>query len=152
MSTTLLILALLAPGCSAERQALRAERQEARTIRMEARRLSEAADLYWRALRWEDLGTVAGFLENPDHRVQWMADDPTVRGGYRYRSAQVMRVDVAPLNPDDPAARREATVMVRIEGYQVNEQVIRQQLLTQTWYRTRSGWWVEPGQEYGVAQ
>lgn len=143
----LLMLLLLLPACSAAR---REARQESRAVRFETRRLSESADLYWRALRWEDIGVAASFIEDPDYRLQWMADHPTARGGYRFRSAEVSRVEVGPALEDDPDGHtREARVIVQAQGYRADEQVIRGELLVQEWYRSGTGWFVVPGQEYG---
>ncbi|MCB9793122.1 MAG: hypothetical protein H6741_10385 [Alphaproteobacteria bacterium] len=144
-----LALLLLTPACDATK---REARLETRAVRRESRQLSEIAELYWRALRWQDIGVVAGFIEDGDRRLRWMNEAAQELGAYRYRSVEVMRVEIGPALEADPEGHlREARVLVQVQGYRVDEQVIRQELLVQEWYRSGAGWFVVPGFETGSA-
>lgn len=145
----LLLLALAA--CTPHRQQVREDRQESRVVRWESIRLSDSADIYWRAMRWEDEGRVAAFIEDPDARTAWIADAPTVRTQTRFRSAEVILVDVGPApDPANPADQREGFVTVQVEIYSDGDPVLRTSTRLQRWYRGVDGWYVEPGDELGT--
>ena len=46
---------------------------------------------------------------------------------------------------------REAHVLVQIEGYAPKSQMLEKDTRDQVWVLTATGWFVEPGQEYGVS-
>lgn len=151
----LLLACLLTPsllpstGCGAARKELREERSEERQRQREVTRLGEITEAYWRYLRWDDPGMAATHIEDGDRRMAWL----TQGGGSsstRYRSADVIRVEVGPLLEEDQAPRlREAVVVVRVQVYRVDEQVLRDETFSQQWYRVPAGWFVEAGQELG---
>lgn len=141
----LLPLLLLAPPVHAA-SAKRDAKREARVVKRDTRAVTEAAEVFWSALRWQDLGTAAAFLENVDDRVSWTTSMATAR---QYRSAVVLTVQVGPQLQQTNGIHREAVVVVRTETIG-NDQVLRTDVVTQTWYKTDDGWFVEPGQEQGV--
>ena len=126
----------------------KAERQQARQDQRELQGLSSSAELYWRAMRWNDLAKAAGFLQDPVYRTEWLTTT-ALDSTWRYRNATVLRADLGPaVEEGEP---RDATVIVSVQGYEAASQLLESAVLTQRWYLDDSAWWVEPGQERGVA-
>lgn len=144
MLTMLLALLACAPHHGSPREA----RQEARELRRESLRLSESASLYWDAMRWEDEGRLVAFIEDPAARTAWISDAPTIRTQTRFRSAEVIAVDVGPA-PSDPTKPRVGLVTVQAQIYSDEDPVLRSSTRVQSWYRGPNGWFVEPGEELG---
>lgn len=143
------LLLLLALGaCSPHHQLAREARQEHRVVRRESGRLADSADIYWRAMRWEDEGRVVAFIEDPEARTAWIVDAPTVRRQTRFRSAEVIQVNVGPA-PTGPGDQREGLVIIQAEIYSDDDPVMRTSTRQQRWYRGPGGWFVEPGDELG---
>ena len=61
----------------------------------------------------------------------------------------MLRIDLGPM-PEGPE-RRDATVVVRVEGYSATRQIMETSVRTQLWTLDGRSWWVEPGQERGIA-
>jgi hypothetical protein len=141
----LLPFLLLAPSAHAASEKREAKR-EARTVKRETRNVTEAAEMFWRSLRWQDLSAAAAFLEHPDNRITWTTSMATAE---QYRSASVLTVQVGPELDEGDGIEREAVVVVRTEAIG-SDQVLRTTVLTQDWYKTEAGWFIEPGQEQGV--
>ncbi len=127
------VLALSA-GCAGDRKQLR------QTDRAE-RVLGESASAYWDAVRWNDFGTAAAFIEDQQERLVWM----TTQGSgadYRYQSATVLRVEVGSRHdPDGDGVVREGTAAIQITGYRLPKQLLEQRVDLQRWYEVDSGAW-----------
>jgi hypothetical protein len=128
-----------------ERQA----RRELRVVRRHTTTLTTYTDEYWRALRWSDFSRAAGHMADPEHRARWVvaeSEAPEVR----IQSAEILTITVGPeLTEGDHI--REAHVLVQIEGYAPKSQMLEKDTRDQVWVLTAAGWFVEPGQEYGVS-
>lgn len=126
----------LAAGCSAEKKLLRETQNSERS-------LMQSATVYWEAMRWNDFGTAAGFLEDQEQRLVWMADVGTSGGEFRYQSATVLRVEVgtASETPDERGAIRDGTAAVQVVGYRLPKQLLEQRVELQRWYQVDSGAW-----------
>ena len=142
VAPTLLALGLAGPACAPDRQALKGEDQE----RME---LESRASSYWMAVRWADAEAASAFVEPADQREQfhlWLQDQLDLQ---RITDATVVRVDVAERDPAPTQPRADgeplltAQVTVRTEGYRVSDQRVRKEDLSQSWYRTEDGWYVQ---------
>ncbi len=134
MSTLLLLLTLAA--CGPEKKALRQDRREEATV-------SELADLYWSAIRWGDNPTAASCVpqsERPAFEAWltgWQKDE---------RLTEVTLLDIRvgkEMVPPQSGRVREATVILKTEGYLTADQVLRTETITQRWYRDEHGWYVE---------
>lgn len=137
------MMLMLLVACATTRE----ERQEVRTDRHQLVLLQDSAELYWKALRWDDVGTAAGFLQDGTYRTDWLTG-PAMQTDWRYREATIMRADLGPtVDEGDP---RTATVIVNVQGYTTRSQVLESSVVTQDWYFDDRSWWVEPGQERGV--
>ncbi len=123
-------------GCSAEKKLVRAT-QSAEGA------LMESATVYWDAMRWNDFGTAAGFLQDQETRLNWMTDVGTSGGDFRYQSATVLRVEVgtASETPDERGAVRDGTAAVQIAGYRLPKQLLEQRVELQHWYEVEGGGW-----------
>lgn len=137
MHHILLLLPLIA-GC--------AERRLARQEQKEEVRLSETARAWWDAMRWEQAEAASLAIEHLDERQQfletWMSGSP-----FRIVDARILGTEVGETQeggPSDPL--RVGRVLVRVEGYDAS-QVTQVRTLTQTWYRTRTGWYLDLGEE-----
>ena len=135
------MLLMLLIACATTRE----ERQQAREDTRQMEELTAAAELYWKALRWEDLGTCAGFLQDATYRTEWLVG-PATQTDVRYRATQVLRVDLG----DAEEEPRLGTVIVNVQSYAQRTQVLETSVVSQQWYFDDSAWWVEPGQERGI--
>ena len=138
MSRALILLFLTALGCAGKRANLRAEPKEEEL-------LSDSARLYWEGVRWGDADKAAAFVENPDKRLVykfWFTDQTD---NHRYVDVTILQVtlDPEPAEPSKADHLRTAKVFVHTEGYDLPAQILRKETITQGWYRSLSGWWVE---------
>jgi hypothetical protein len=128
----------------------REARKEARVVKKEQRALGEALDVYWRSLRWDDMVVASSFLADPGYQASWLTGMTEGPGRLKVQSYTLLRVDVGPALEDE-GRLREATLVVQVEVLDAAAQTLDKSTRTQTWYRTGSGWFVEPGQELGVS-
>jgi len=119
-------------------------KQETRKSQKEHTELAERAELYWRSVRWADAPNASVFLENPNDRVvfqQWLKGQGSEQ---KITEAKVLHVDVSnEVRKPKDGRIRTAVVTVSIEGFKLPEQVLKQQTLSQGWYRTNAGWFVD---------
>lgn len=127
----------------AERQA----RRELREVKRHTQVLTDATDEYWRALRWADYTRAAGHMVDAQARAEWVIDQ-TEEPDFKIQNAEVLSIQVGPVLPDEPYARR-ASVLVQIEAYPPKTQTLKKDTRVQTWTLTHAGWVVLPGDEYG---
>ena len=72
---------------------------------------------------------------------------PATQTDVRYRATQVLRVDLG----DEEEEPRLGTVIVNVQSYPQRTQVLETSVVSQQWYLDDGDWWVEPGQERGIA-
>ena len=119
-------------------------KSESRRDQKEHADLGERAEMYWRSVRWADPPNASVFIENPNDRVvfqQWLKAQGK---NQKITEAKVLHIEVSKevRKPKDGRIRT-AIVTVSLEGYKLPEQVLKQQTLTQGWYRTEDGWFVD---------
>ena len=147
MTFLLLAFILATPSAQADRGA----RAETRQHRRAYAQLQEIAEGYWRAVRWDKVAEAAVFLGDPDDRIDWLAEG-TVEGTFSYRSASVIHLEIGPGLVDDPDGyERRATVLVEIEGFDI-DQVLTRQVRVQRWYKQTGSWYVVAGERVGVSR
>jgi hypothetical protein len=146
---TLGALALTPPAEAGQRKEARADKQEARYRKRETRRLIELTESYWRAVRWGDRSLMGLSIQDPGRRAQFMTETSATS----FRAAEVVQVLVdGPVQMDGYAEPiLVGWVLIRVEAWSADQLVVEQQVLAQRWIRDRSGWWVFPGDELGVA-
>ena len=119
-------------------------KQETRRDQKEHADLGERADIYWRSVRWADAPSASVFIENPNDRIlfhQWLKTQGNTQ---KITEAKVLHVNVSKeIRKPKDGRIRTARVTVSIEGYKLTEQVLKEQTLTQDWYRTEAGWFVD---------
>ena len=124
---------VFAGACAASQRGVKETKRE--TVR-----LSEAAEIYWRALRFQDYGVAGTYILEAETRASWlmeMGQAPPVR----YSSAVVVSVDVGEEHPvDDNGITREGTVYIQVEGYRLPDTVVERRLLEQEWALSVEGW------------
>jgi len=102
-----------------------------------------SAEQYWHAVRWGDGSSAATFIEEPNQRLlyeTWLSDQ---QDSIRYVDAQVLQVQLeSPTDADPTAESTLATVYVRVERYTLPAQVLEEETLRQSWYKSDAGWWV----------
>ncbi len=128
----------------------RGARQELREVKKEQRALGEVVEFYWRSMRWGELIPASGFLADPGYQAEWLSSQTEGGATMKVQSYRILRVDIGP-PLEDQDRLREATLVVQIETLDVATQVLDKSTRTQTWYRLGSGWFIEPGQELGLA-
>ena len=92
------------------------------------------------------VSTGGGFLQDATYRTEWLVG-PATETDVRYRATQVLRVDLG----DADEEPRQGTVIVNVQSYPQRTQVLETSVVSQQWYFDDRAWWVEPGQERGVA-
>ncbi len=142
-SILLLSVALSVPpsgaltGCAHDKQALRTESQEKAA-------LSSASEDFWRYLRWQDVDSAATLIEDEDVRHDWklrMADEAQ---SLRISDVSLVDLSLGERSEDSQAEHlQEARVSVRVESYTMPAQTVQVQTLTQTWYRSHDGWFLQ---------
>lgn len=135
--TLALLLAPIPTGCAHDKQALRTEDKEKAD-------LSARSELFWRSLRWQDVDGAATFIEDDEQRRSWKMVMETEAQAVRWMDASLLDLSLGPVNEDPDANRlRQATVRVRTESYTLPAQVLRRDVVSQTWYRSRDGWFLD---------
>lgn len=128
-------LLVLTVGCSpAARLKVRSQR--------DTRTLAAAANEYWRAVRWGDVGTAAAYLESPDERLRLgrLASEPKVR----VTDAQVVQIVLGDALPEARLPEsREGIAVVRVEGYDVVSGRVDTVTVEQHWVLVGHGWRVD---------
>jgi len=140
----LLMIGLAISVLSSTASANKPTKREVRKEQKAQAELSERAEIYWRSVRWARVQDASVFIENPNDRLvfqQWLTDQGKDQ---KITDAKVLRVQVSKehLKPKDGRIRT-AVVTVTIEGYKLPEQLLKQQTVTQAWYRNKSGWFVD---------
>jgi len=129
-------LPILMVGCSAERMAVLQDRAE-------IKRLGESADMYWKALRWGDYTAAGSFIEDSDKRFEWLqaVEGPQAR---QYRSTEVVSVEAGPLM-ETPVlgVQREGSVISKVVYYTLPQQVLKTEMVRQSWVRKPRGWFIK---------
>lgn len=125
-----------------------AERREARHVRADTSRLQEVAEAYWDAVRWEQVETAATAFESLDVRRRYI--EAALQGGaFKVVDVSVVGVEVSAATGATPL--RTGKVLVRLEAYDAATLKAGNQVLTQDWYRTPAGWFLDPaGQVPGM--
>jgi hypothetical protein len=151
MSAVRLFLAIVGlgvgPGCPRGGAGVGVGMQAREDVRQSVKEhalVSEAARLYWEGVRWDDSEKAVVFVESAESKLlfrRWLGD---LQDKERLVDAMVLQVDLADENLEAPDGHiRTAVVHVRVEGYQIPAQVLRNVDLDQQWYRNDKGWWVE---------
>lgn len=149
LRTTGLLLAsllLLAPaatltglgtGCAGAKKLVKDDAMEKETLR-------KAALIYWEGVRWGDADRASVFIQDADLRVAfsyWLEDEQEAR---RISDVAIMQIELGPeIDPPSEGREKEATVHLRIEGYELPAQIVDKRQEEQTWYRTQTGWYAE---------
>ena len=119
-------------------------KQDVRKDQKEHADLGKRAGIYWRSVRWSDATAASVFIENPNDQLvfqQWLDDQAK---NQKITDAKVLRIEVSKEERKPKDGRiRTAVVTVSIEGFTLPDQVLKQQTLTQGWYRTATGWFVD---------
>ncbi|MFT5680687.1 MAG: hypothetical protein ACI8RZ_001593 [Myxococcota bacterium] len=123
---------------------IHADTQAIRQDDQEKKQLSEAAQEYWDGVRWEVDDQSAMFI-NEDDRALFRSRVDEQRDLERLVEATVLQVTL------DPALEittqnetwRTAIVLTKVEGYTLPAQIVRTEEVSQTWFRTPSGWFLE---------
>ena len=136
-----LLAFLLLAGCSAHRR-------EARQVRKEEVRLVETAQTWWDDMRWDRVDTAALAIEDLTARGEFI-NSRMSGAGFRIVDVTLLGFEVTDpkLASETDAHLRDGRVLVRVEGYDSATQVVQSHTVTQTWYRTREGWYLAPGSE-----
>ncbi len=111
--------------------------------RKEIELLQRSSELYWDGVRWNNAERSSAFVENPTTRMQfqqWLEDR---FASERVMNARVLRVDVGPPLKNEGQGFRKARISVSVEGYTLPEQVVKNEVIQQIWYRSATGWWIE---------
>ena len=144
MLRIILLCFLSVPLTAGPALAKKPTKQETRRDQKEQADLGERAELYWRSVRWDDAPGAAMFIENPSDRVvfhQWLS---TQGKDQKITEAKVLHIEVSrEIRKPEDGRIRTATATVSIEGYKLPDQVLKRQTLTQGWYRTKAGWFVD---------
>lgn len=141
--TTLILASLLAlgplglSGCAHDKAALRNEEKEKAD-------LSARSELFWRSLRWQDYDGAAAFVEDDEQRVSWKLVMESESKAVRWQDSSLLDLKVDPvLDEPDGDRLQMGTVRVRTEYYELPAQVLRQEVVVQTWYRSHDGWFLQ---------
>ena len=128
-------LLLLVTACSPAARMKMKERQDTKT-------LGEAANAYWLALRWNDAGGAASFLETADQKLLLgrVFADPQLR----LTDVSVVQVVVGEELPEERTPeKREGVVVVRVESYDIRRGKVEVVTVEQHWVRSRQSWLVD---------
>ena len=126
---------LLLSCVSADLKAIRQDDQE-QTL------LQESARLYWEGVRWEVPEQSVTFIAEDDQAL-FQARIADQRKEERITEALILKATLEEVPPETTASSdvwRTGTVLVRLEGYTLPAQILLTEELTQSWYRTPSGW------------
>ena len=130
------LMPFLFAGCSAERMAVLQDRAE-------NQRLGDSADLYWKALRWGDYTAAGSFIEDSEKRFEWLqlVEGPQAR---QYRSTEIVSVEAGPLLESPvKGVQRKGLVISKVVYYILPQQVLKTEMVRQSWVRKPKGWFIE---------
>ena len=142
LAAVLLVVPAFPAGCAVDQQAIRKDSDEQAD-------LTRRAELYWRSVRWGDTATAASFVSGGDRRLRYQQKLDDEQKNARLSDSEVQRVELhnPPSHPETTAdgtrVLRRATVIVRTEGYRLPAQVVEQRTVSQEWYRSPDGWFIE---------
>lgn len=132
-----LALALLLGGCAHDKLATRGDDKELAD-------LSTRTEQFWRSMQWQDPAGAAPFIEEDAQRRRWLLEVERLNLEVRITDASLVDLQLGPVLEDPPEGRvREASVLVRTEGYTMPAQVVRRETVTQAWYRSEDGWFLD---------
>ena len=130
-------LTALGTGCAGAKKLVKDDAMEKETLR-------KAATIYWEGVRWGDADRSSAFIQDSDLRVAfsyWLEDEQEER---RISDVAIMQIEMGPeIDPPREGREREATVHLRIEGYELPAQIVDKRQEEQLWYRTQTGWYAE---------
>ena len=128
-----LLLSLSLASCSAtHREAIRS--------RTDRRLLGTAAEDYWTSVRWNDVSGAGAYLGTADERIKLAKalSEPILR----ITDVRVLTVEVGETKPD-AAVRREGTVLVKVESYDIAGVALNSSTIEQAWTLTGRVWHVD---------
>ncbi len=106
--------------------------------------LEMAVHVHWQGIRWNDPARACAALEDDEARLayrRWMREEWDRR---RVVDFSIADVELGPQGPADERGRvRTAEVRLQVEGYGMPEQVVRDEEVVESWYRTADGWWLD---------
>lgn len=142
MRTTFVLSSLLAlASCSGGRAGNRTNLAE---TDKEQQLLQDSARLYWESVRWADTERAGAFIEDAEQRVlyrDWLAEHSE---SHKLESAEILQVVLgAELDPPVDGRLQNATVHVRTKGYSYPAQIVESERVSQPWYRSVQGWFVD---------
>lgn len=149
-SLTLLVLAFglfLSPAVAGERakktnnKAKSAKDQKLENKEMEL--LGKSTEIYWKAMRWQNVEDASNFIEDPSVRLEYQQWLNTHFSVSRTAEASVMRVEVGPPVAEESKVVRTAKVTINVQGYVLPDQILKTDVVQQIWYRSVSGWWLQ---------
>ena len=106
--------------------------------------LHDSARLHWEGRRWNDSVRAAKFIEDAGRRVLFQDWMETELEDYRIVDFTLLEVEISPEDPNAPEQhKRTGKVWVRVEGYALPAQILEREKVSQEWYRSSTGWWVE---------
>jgi len=122
----------------ADVQALRQEDQEREL-------LSASARQYWDGVRWEVDDQSADFIVEDD-RALFRTRIDEQRKSERLIETTILKVSLDEVDAEQTATTgtwRTGTVLVQLEGYTLPAQIVRTEEVSQAWFRTMDGWFVD---------
>jgi len=137
MSWLLTLPLLLHEGCALDHQATRPDDKEKAD-------LTERSEQFWKAVQWQYSSQAAPYVEDTELRGRW-----TVAMDQLLEQERISEVSLQDLHLDEPVTEpadghlRTATLLVRIEFYTLPAQVVRKATLSQRWYRSHEGWYLD---------
>jgi hypothetical protein len=129
----LLLVAIVA--CGPEKRAMFKEKRDRAA-------LGEAVTAYWDAVRWNDVGRAAPFLETPDQRLALGRIVSAPKS--RVSDVQVIQVEVGAELPEERLPeRREGVALVRVELYDIAGTRVQVETVEQKWVKRGAMWFVD---------
>lgn len=142
--TVLLTFLVSSPGVAAGKGEKKAPRgKHLKQERKEIELLQRSTELYWDGVRWNNAERSSAFIENTTTRMAFQQWLETRFSTQRVMNARVLRVDVGPPLDKESKQARKARIAVAVEGYTLPDQVVKNETVTQIWYRSPTGWWLE---------
>jgi hypothetical protein len=102
--------------------------------------LASSAELFWHALRWNDVEGAAALLEQSTERLAFLSDWSD-SAPMQITDYQLVHIELS--DPGPEAERLEGVVVVKVEGITTSYSV-KSELLHQTWYRSGEAWFLDP--------
>jgi hypothetical protein len=126
--------ALAWPGCAGWFPKAKTKQEQAM--------LDAAADAYWLAVRWNDPKAIGGFLETPEEKLRVARQVAAAR--WRFTDTTVLQAVISePLPKERAPDLREATVIVKVDGWDTRTNAARAWDVEQHWLRRKAGWSVD---------